>query len=236
MPNHTRNMFLGATIASVCLIQNVVAFAPNSYSVVSSSTRSSTAVHAYIASDSVDDDFDPNAGGIGLAMENAICISGSVDKKGGAIAKEMNRYTKVVKMSDVGATVICKGDGAEIYQDPGLSTEKSISLAPISAVQSALGAIENDVKDGQIYINFAGGDDLLVHEVLEGVQQMVSGLNLTTSKVTFRSMCEPSFAMDKCGVAVISVDESSSSPEGQIYYYEGSWYTLSEDDINTAIE
>lgn len=210
-------------------IHGLTAFVP-SYGV----KRTTISLHGYIENDSTDEMIDPKAGGIGLAMDNAIVISGNVDKKGTAIAQEMKHYTKVRKtdLSSLGAKVICKGEGEELYKDPGLSVETIISLAPLSAVTDALNSIESADKTGKIFVNFAGGDDLMVHEVLAGVQQMVSGLEIS-SKVQFRSLCEPSFPMEKCGVVAVSVDGES---EGQIYYNEGEWYTLSEDDINTDLE
>lgn len=191
-----------------------------------------TQLNAYIESDSVDEGFE--GGGLELAVDNAILISGSVDKKGKAIAKEMKHYTKVSKsdIGNFGCKVICKGDGQEIYKDPGLSSEKIIALAPFTAVENALNAIESEDKSGAISINFTGGDDLMVHEVLGSVEKIVSGLGLS-SKVEFRSLCEPSFPMEKCGVAVVSFDGDS---EGHIYYNDGAWYTLSEDDTISIVE
>lgn len=202
-----------------------------------SSFRTTTTPSAYIESNSVDEEIDPKGAGLGLAIDNAILISGSVDKMGTAIAKEMSHYTKVIKadVSSLGGKVICKGDGQEIYQDPGLSTEKIIALAPITAVDNALDSValnEENGEKGKLFVNFAGGDDLMVHEVLGGVQKMVSALGFS-AKVEFRSLCEPSFPMEKCGVVAVVVDDSS---DGQIFYNEGTWYTILEDDIISSTE
>jgi len=222
-------------VAVALAINSANAFAPSA-----KTFRSITPLNAYIQSDIEEEVFDPKAGGVGFAADNAILVSGTVDKRGSAIAKDMKHYSKVVK-SDIGTAtvrVICKGEGQEIYLDPGMSTEKSITLAPLIAVKNALNAIESssqDDKTGKIYINFAGGDDMMVHEVLNGVQQMVSALELSSNTVEFRSLCEPSFAVEQCGVAVVAVDGESQS-EGQIYYNEGEWYTVSEDDLTVDIQ
>jgi hypothetical protein len=201
----------------------ISAFAPLSIS------RAPTQRNAYIEADDNEDGLDPKGSGLGLALDNGISISGSVDSKGTPIAKGMKHYSKVIKsdISSLGAKVLCKGEGLEIYQDPGLSTEKSITLAPHNAVKDALSAIESQDKDGKIFINFTGGDDLMVHEVLEGVQMMVEGLSLSTN-VEFKTLCEPTFPMDKCGVAAVSVSDDSN---GQIYFNGGEWYTLAEEDV-----
>jgi hypothetical protein len=210
-------------VALALALNAINAFAP------SSTFRTPTQLCAYIEADLNEEGLDPKSGGLGLAMDNGILISGSVDAKGIAIAKEMKHFSKIIKsdISSLGAKVLCKGEGAELYKDPGLATEKIITLSPHSAVEDALRAIECKDTDGNIFINFTGGDDLMVHEVLEGVQMMVEGLSLS-SKVEFRSLCEPSFANQKCDVAVVSVSGDSN---GQIFYNGGEWYTLSEDDV-----
>ncbi len=208
------------------ILNSVQAFAPLS------SFNRPTQLNGYIQSDSVDEAYK----GVDLAqaIENAILISGHVDKNGNAIAKDMKNYKKVIKtdFGSSGGKLICKGEGQEIYKDPGLSTEKIISLAPYTAVENALAAIESNNKDGNIFVNFAGGDDLMVHEVLGSVERIVASMDLS-SKVQFRSLCEPSFPMEKCGLIVVSFDGDS---EGHIYYNDGAWYSLSEDDSFSILE
>lgn len=217
-------MKLSATILMLSSAMSMTnAFAP------STQIRPPTKLSGYIEADSVDEELDPKLGGLGLANDNAIMISGDVDKKGMAIAKDMKHFKQVIKtdVSKIGGKVLCKGEGAELYQDPGMSTDKIITLAPISAVEKALQSVDSADKNGNIFVTFSGGGDLMVHEVLEGVQNMVEGLALK-SKVSFRSLCSPSFPLEKCGVAVVSLDDKS---DGNIYFNEGEWYTLSEDDF-----
>lgn len=202
---------------------------------VQSAASGRTQLYGFIEADSVDEELDPKAGGIGLAMDNSIIISGSVDSKGVAVARGIQHYSKVLPLAESSMQdikVLCKGDGVEIYKDPGETTIKSITLAPISAVENALmDALQVGLESNQkMYVNFAGGDDLMLHEVLDGVQQMVEGLKVASGgNVQFRSLCEPSFPMEKCGVAAMIVGKTSS--DGHIYFNEGKWYTVSEDDL-----
>lgn len=201
---------------------------------IQSSTRK-THLYGYIEADSVDEELDPKAGGIGLAMDNAIIISGSVDGKGVAVARQIQHYSKVIPLDDSNMQdikVLCKGEGIEIYKDPGEATIKSITLAPISAVENALmDAVQVGLESNEkMFVNFSGGDDLMLHEVLDGVQQMVEGLKVASGgDVEFRSLCEPSFPMEKCGVAAMVVGKTWSN--GQVFFNEGKWYTVSEDDM-----
>ncbi len=215
---------------------NVGAFSP-----VSTPSSSSTRLQGYIAADSTDEVYDERAGGVGFAMDNAIFISGDVDKNGVAVARDMKHYSKISScdissMSNV--DVIGKGDGIEVYEDPGLSTVKSITLAPIDAVEGMLSDLNTGASlDGKkVLINFAGGDELMVHEVLDGVQKSVSGIeamNVKNKDIEFRSISDEQFPVDKCGVAAIAVSDSS---EGNIFYIGGEWYTVSEDDVVTFDE
>ncbi len=212
---------------------NVGAFSP---SIVSTPSSSSTRLQGYIAADSSDEVVDEKAGGIGFAMDNIIYISGDVDKKGNAVARDMKHYSKIspCDISSMNADVIGKGDGIEVYEDPGLSTNKSITLAPIDAVEGMLSDLNQGTSlDGKkVLINFAGGDELMVHEVLDGVQKSVVGIesmNVKNKDVEFRSISDDQFPVDKCGVAAIAVSDSAS--EGNIFYIGGEWYTVSEDDV-----
>ena len=123
----------------------------------------------------------------------------------------MKHYSKVIKsdISSLGAKILCNGEGLEIYQDPGHSTENSKTLAHYNTVKDALSAIQpQDNKDRKIFINFTRGDDLMVHEVLEGVQMMVEGLSLSTN-VEFKNLCEPTSPMDRCAGGWFSCSISS---------------------------
>ncbi len=210
----------------------------------SSRLHSCTKLFAYIAADSTDEDYDAKQGGVGLAEDNAILMLGKVDRKGGATATGLKHYTVVSTFDDKeieknGVSVICQGSGTETYSDPGQGTEKNIILSPLGAVADALnnvdqGAISKESK--KICINFTGGDDLMVHEVLEGVQSLVSELNLSMdNSIEFRSLCYSDFPVDKCSVVALSVPGGSELSEN-VYWHEGKWWTLLERDLNPAIE
>ena len=238
---------------------------PTFASLYSTTIHKHTHLYTFIEADSVDDIPEPNPRGVGRAMENAIILSGNVDSKGVAFAQDIEHYRKVIPWNgDVGDSssssssisgtkeethnpkrgmkVLCKGEGVEIYKDPGETTVKSITLAPISAVENALKSsvlqVDRMESGEKMLITFSGGDDLMVHEVLEGVQNLVQELKETSSssssswssdgKVQFRSLCEPSFPMEKCGVAAMIVGNDS---DGHVYYNEGKWYTVSQEDL-----
>lgn len=210
------------------------------------SRQSPSQLFGYIAADATEEEFDAKQGGVGLAQDNAIVIIGKVDKKGNAIATDMKRYTKLTESSDGGSgsgiSVVCKGSGTELYQNPGLGTDKVITLAPFEAVSEAImsgTAAADGATDGatKISIHFAGGDDLLVHEVLESTRSLVSSLELTSkcNSIEFRSMCHASFPVDKCSVVVLAIKGGSDAMEN-VYWHEGQWWALLEDHLNTDIE
>lgn len=234
-------------------MQNVQAFAPSSSSLTflqstadaktsstttPTTTTSNTKLFGLIAADVEEEENDMKQGGVGLAQDCAILILGNVDKNGMPTATEMKRYNKVSSASSLsdGATVLCKGSGDELYQDPGLGIDKTIILAPLDAVEKALVSIENkSSSSGKISINFTGGDDLMLHEVLEAVQNLVSGMDLYKNKVEFRSLCHTSFPMEKCSVAALQLSDDSGA-SSDTYWHEGQWWNLSEDELNTNQE
>lgn len=197
----------------------------------------------FIAADSTDEqDLGIVAEGIKLAEDNAILFTGKVDKKGNPIATKMAHYSEVtpIKTSNIddrNINIVCKGDGMEQYSDPGQSTNRNIILAPLEAVENALSSIELELskfEHGKIIINFAG-DDMVVSEIFDGVQKMISGLDLMTKnnsrKIEFHSLCASSvFQKSSCGVVVAQVPDDEDSL-GQLYYQGGSWFTLSDDNI-----
>lgn len=220
--------------SALAMAASVNAFSPSaSFSVQSRdvlNNRSTSSLNGFIAADATTEEFDTKASGVDFAADNVISICGTVDKNGNAIAQEMKHYSKVSTLNDTtGIKVICKGDGAEVYQDPGLSSTKSITLAPLEAVADALASVDAGVStDERIVISFVGGDDLMVHEVLSGVQQLVQGLEVKDPKknVEFRSLSDSTFPIDKCGVVVTAGDSN-------VFYIGGQYYAVSDDDIAT---
>jgi hypothetical protein len=172
------------------------------------------------------------------------------------------------------------GKGIELYQDPGKSyriEEKVIQLAPIMAVKDALLASssstvssstsismsggdtdddddDDDGYDDELVINFLGGDELIIGEVMEACNLLVNELDESilrrnTKKkkktVKFNSISYTQIPSDVCYVTVIAVggggrrrsgdgldgggvDESIA--KGEIYIQDGKWWTVFEED------
>ncbi|KAL3816493.1 hypothetical protein ACHAXA_011298, partial [Cyclostephanos tholiformis] len=127
--------------------------------------------------------FDENEGGVGLAKRSAIKVIGVSSKGKGSDAKELVRYDKLQEldisvakstMDKANCKLLCCGTGKETYQDPGKSyrvEEKVIKLAPVEAAKNALSSMDSSPtigsEGGSVVINFLGGDELIIGEVLD---------------------------------------------------------------------
>ena len=235
----------------------------SSFSVVTNSpthittlSRASSSALNLIKGEAVDAEaFDENEGGVGLALRSAIKISGKCQKEQ-CDAHEILRYEKMQEvetsvaqsiMDKSGCSVLCSGMGKELYQDPGSTIrydDKLVKLAPIEAAKAALENVSAAASDAKyVSLNFAGGDDLIIGEVLEACGMLVDGLNLEGKpKVSFNSISFNQFAGETCSVTVVAsggntgglegVDESIA--KGELYAYDGKWFTVAEGDITTA--
>ena len=252
------------SIVAVASVAALAATTVSSFSVVSSistrSTSSSSSLHSLIRGEDIDaEPFDENEGGVGLALRTAVKISGKCQKEQ-CDAQELLRYDKMQEvdisvaqsiMEKSGCTVLCSGMGKELYQDPGSSTryeDKVVKLAPIEAAKAALAAsssssaVPSDAK--YVVMNIAGGDDLIIGEVLEACGMLANELNLQESKakVTFNSISFNQFADETCSVTVVACGGNSAGLEGvdesiakgELYVYDGKWFTVAEGDITTA--
>lgn len=222
------------------------------YATISFSPSSS--LFAVITGLNEEDMTDDTRGGVGLAQESAVKIIGT-----GTEPENMIRYTQVTPFdfaasANTAVKVLCKGMGKEKFQNPGTGTERNIVCAPPDAVRDALSSSEamdnNSGGNGGVVLNFLGGDDLKIMEVVNAVQLVVEGLELgDDSKVTFNSLCHRSFPEEVCSVTVVSVadgveDQASSAAggvegsvaKGELYFHSGKWYTVLEENINTANE
>ena len=206
------------------------------------SASTTSKLNGYIAADADEEQVDMSLGGVGLAHESALVMVGNVDRKGSPIATDLLRYTDVTSLDEKqlgehSISVLCKGEGTEVYQDPGTGTDSTIILAPYEAIAEALTSIDLSVvgKDAKkIVINYCGGEDLLVHEVFGSLQSLLSSLDLPKNQsVQFRSLCHQSFAPEKCGVAVLSIAGGSDFTDN-VYWHAGQWYTLLEENLNTT--
>lgn len=194
---------------------------------------------------------DENLGGVGLAKRSAVKISGA-----GSDAQELVRYDRVQLidegvaksiMEKAGCQILCTGSGKELYQDPGSSNrveDRVVRLAPHEAAKSALAAASGAALGEEtkaVVFNFAGGDELILGEVLEACDMLASGLGGIPSKakVKFNSMSFADFPSDVCTVTVVAsagktgglegVDQSIA--RGELYVQDGKWFTVAEGDI-----
>lgn len=203
--------------------------------------------------------FDENEGGVGLAKRSAIKIIGVSSKGKGSDAQELVRYesiqeldagvvTSIIEKAD--CQLLCSGSGRELYQDPGSSIrveDRVIRLAPVEAAKEALSSIASAVTIGEdaksVVMNFLGGDDVIIGEVLEACDLLVEGLDYPAkTKVKFNSISFEKIPADACSVTVVvsagktggleGVDESVA--RGELYIHDGKWFTVAEGDITTA--
>lgn len=189
---------------------------------------------------------------------------------------ELDDVTAIKSMLEkMNCQLLYTGKGIELYQDPGKSyriEEKVIQLAPIMAVKDALlasssstassstsismsggDADDDDGYDDELVINFLGGDELIIGEVMEACNLLVNELDESilrrnTKKkkiVKFNSISYTQIPSDVCYVTVIAVsgggrcrsgdgldgggvDESIA--KGEIYIQDGKWWTVFEED------
>jgi len=213
-----------------------------------------TAIHGVIEAEEVaeeDGNFDTLGAGVKLAQESAIILEGVVEIQPtknrnevsiNPISQGLTNYQNIQSLSsdDVSSlNVICKGSGTEVYQNPGSSTKSVVILAPLDAVSVAVDDVSTpSASPKKVLITFSGGDDLMVHEVLEATQLLVSSLDFIMDKaggkksipsIEFRSLCHPSFPKEKCGVLALAVaDEEDVSSNENIFWNDGQWWTVSD--------
>ena len=98
----------------------------------------------------------------------------------------------------------------------------------------------------RIVVNFCGGDDLQVLEVLNAVREMVLDLDIKTKcDISFHSISHSTFPMGEAFVTVVGLGEESLSgglagaakaaADGEVYFFNGKYWTVSEKDINNAV-
>jgi len=196
-------------------------------------------------------------GGVRLAQESAIKITGEVSHKPGqadAQPMELLRYTALNKveestvksvMEKTGSKIIYSGQGVEEYRDPGTSLETNLFLSPTEAIKNAFSGTASAIESESLVFNFLGGDDLMMGEVLDAAKEMVLMMDVDTkAKIHFNSLCHESIPCGTCAVTVVSrgsgdyegsdgVEKSIAS--GEVYLRDGSWMTVKESEINTAL-
>lgn len=204
-------------------------------------------------------------GGVGLAMESALKMYGPIRRKKRGKAEtdvdDLIRYFNVQSVDEatvesvlakVGGKVVASAQGTEIYADPGKGTTKEVQYAPDDAVNLLLPSIGSSLQDDgcrKVVINFLGSDDLQVLEVMLASEKLVDNAAVARkASISFNSVCHKSFPLESVTMTVVAFygdepeeGESFSGIEksvalGEVFEREGKYWTVSEDDINTAEE
>jgi hypothetical protein len=217
---------------------------------------STSSLFDVIRASELDNAVDEGEGGVRLAIESAIKIIGVVEHKpGSANPKPSNllRYTQVQQVSEdqikaAPIRIVCTGIGKEFYKDPGETTVKEVTYAPLDAVRDALNAAGSTQDAERLVINFLGGDDLQMSEVLQAAEELVLDLDVKTSaKLSFNSLCYKIFPEEKATLTVVALTggEDGETPlrgvakslaAGELYFHDGMYYSVTEEDKTNALE
>jgi hypothetical protein len=205
------------------------------------------------------EEVDEGLGGVRLAEESAIKIVGDIKHKPGkseTYPNDLLRYNTLKEVDEAvvkstlqkyESTVLCYGQGVEVYKDPGQTTINEVYYAPSEAVKDALTNAKSAMSSTSLVFNFLGGDDLMCGEVLQAANELVLDLDIPTStKIKFNSLCHKSIPSGTCAITVVSLGNEPNDTSfvsgvekavasGEIYLRDGIWYTVEESDINTAL-
>lgn len=238
------------------LVAQASAFVPRNPNRAGPSSSTSELYELILGEDLKIEDIDEGLGGVRLAQESAVKITGEVrHKPGSAESRPMDlvRYTGMTtveesKMKDVlgkiGGKIIATGQGTELYKDPGDTLEKIVKLGPLEAIKDAVSGAASAIEEKELVLNFLGGDDLVLGEVLDAANELVVMMDIATkAKVSLNSLCLSSIPSGTCTVCVVSVGEGeasvsgsdSSIAAGEVYMHDGVWYTVDRANINTAV-
>jgi hypothetical protein len=244
------------------LVSPTTAFSPSNNPVQHRSTSSSPSqLHDLIKGEAIDSvPLNENLGGVGLAKRSAIKITGTAKKGGKAdadILKDLYRYEKMRALSEAevksamekyGCKLVCSGFGKELYyfpEDSARVDDRVIKLCPEEAAKDALASASSIGDAKHIIMNFLGGDDLIYGEVKNACDMLVEQLDIPDkAKIKFNSMCFQEFEAGTCSVTVVAHDGQSAGTEGvdesiakgEVYQYNGKWYTSVKEDITTATD
>lgn len=218
---------------------------------------------AVIQADEVDFEFDIGQGGVSLAQKTAIQISGKVQHAPGTAKAQLDslqRFNQLRTISDAAlqkvfqstsAKIVATGIGKELYKDPGASTVKEVIQTPKDAVRDALIGAGSAIGCEQVHLNFLGGDDLQVLEVLDAVEQAVLMLDVKTKcKIFFRSISDSQFPKQVATVTVVGMDDAVNEGSavladlvdpversvalGSVFFRDGIYYTAVDNDLNPS--
>ena len=196
-------------------------------------------------------------GGVKLARESAIKITGGIQYKPGnaeSSPEDLLRYNNLKTvdgpivqnvMGSTGTTILCYGQGVEDYKDPGETTIKEVDYCPREAVKDAITNSASAAEVDNLVLNFLGGDDLILGEVLEAANELVLALGVpTNANIRFNSLSHSSIPSGTCSVTAVAVGNQPNDSlagvelavaQGEVYSRDGTWYTVEESDINDAV-
>ena len=192
-------------------------------------------------------------GGVRLALEQVVVVDATIHPDTEPELLGLQRYTtwKEVPQDMLMGTVVATGRGLELYADPGTTTIKSVQYAPHEAMKDAMTSAGSAIDFDTIHINFCGGDDLQVIEVLEACQTFVMNGNVNPkANVFLHSLSCKELTMGEATVTIIGMKDQASNNEaiaaltgaaktvsqGQVYWANGKYWTVDEENINTDTE
>ena len=260
--NCRRHVLLGCvmtTIVTIAMARCVVGFSPTPSTTSTIASWDSKFVwELNNVIEAQTEDFVENEeglGGVKLAKESAVKVVGDIQHKPGKAESSPNdllRYKNLKSVDEstvqnvlknVGSTIICSGQGVEEYKDPGQTTNKVVLYAPLEAVKNAITNAASAMESEKLVLNFLGGDDLMVGEVMEAGSELVLALDIPTkTKISFNSISHKTIPSGTCSITVVSVGGQASDSlsgvekavaQGEVYSRDGNWYTVEESDINT---
>ena len=207
-----------------------------------------------IKSEDIDFEFDEGAGGVRLAEESVIKVTGQVKHKPGKAdprLRDLLRYDRLnaveeASVAAAGCEILGTGRGAELYKDPGETVEAQVTLAPHDAVRDCLMGVGSCQDYESVALNFCGGSDAQVLEVLDAVRELVLDLDVKTkAQIAFHSISHSQFPDGKSYLTVVALPEDASTgglkgverslAAGEVYFVDGQYWTVSEDDRNNAV-
>jgi len=207
--------------------------------------------------------WDLSLGGVGLAMDSAIRISGAASAASGGDADftKMDRFNALAEaseadvnaaMSTTGAALIASGMGQELYKDPGLTTVREVTYAPVDAVVKALSSTPNAAALSgakSIAVNFLGGNDLISGEAVDAANLLVQNMDFGPKnvKIVVNAVSYKDIPDGTASVTVMAVggeggsdDDASAAADGglaeaigkgEAYFYQGKWYAVLDEDL-----
>ena len=243
---------------------------PIGWRLQATATPSATSSSRVIRSEADDFEFDEGAGGVRLAEESVLALQGTVRHTPGQAEpqlSELRRYTQLTAVDTALLTqsssssfrILGTGIGTEVYADPGETSVASVTLAPVDAVRDCLMGVASALEWDRVCLNFAGGTDAQVLEVLAAAREMVLDLDVKTKcQITLHSISHDSIPMGKSFLTVVGLAAASSSTteegqatshgfegnrdsvkdalvKGEVYFCNGKYWTVTEENRNMAM-